>query len=100
MEADQFIRKALNATNEVQEQLKILSCLDRQGKIKRSQVDINGALVDLQKSLGMKLRLLGENKLNVSKSYYEVGQLFDIKCKYDQALYMYKKSLNICLSAV
>ena len=55
--ANLLINEALKMAHELQQQDKITECLDTRGEIKRLQGDYDDALLDHNKSVGIKLKL-------------------------------------------
>ncbi|RDD40856.1 Nephrocystin-3 [Trichoplax sp. H2] len=96
--AYEFCNLAQQVANELQDQVCIANCWDRQGSIKRLQGDLNGALHDFHKALEIKLTSLGEKNLNVSDSYNNIGLVKWKQGENYEALAMYDKSLEIKLS--
>ncbi|RDD39303.1 Nephrocystin-3 [Trichoplax sp. H2] len=97
MEANKWRGKAEKLAKEIKDQKRISQCLDNQGDIKRLQGDLIGALSDYNKSLEMKLEFPEKEHVNVSESYCKIGVAYFDQGKYDKALDMYLKSLEINL---
>ncbi|RDD45494.1 Nephrocystin-3 [Trichoplax sp. H2] len=98
--ARELIAKGKYLANKLQDPVRLAEFLYRQGQLKTSQRDLNGALEDSKKSLEMKLKYLGKLDLRIANSYHEIGRIYDFKGQYDKALDMYDESLKIRLSVL
>ena len=98
--ANLLISETLEIAHKLQQQDKIAQCLDTQGKIKRLQGDYDGAILDHNKSIKIKLKLHGNEGLDVCISYSKIANVYCDQGKYDDAVRMYEKSLKIQLSAL
>ncbi|EDV19843.1 uncharacterized protein TRIADDRAFT_61714 [Trichoplax adhaerens] len=97
VKADKWNRKAEELAKQLQDEVKISTCLNNQGLIKRIQGDYSGALIDINKALKMRLKCFGNEHSIISKSYRAIGDVYNDQRKHDEALSMFNKSLKMQL---
>ena len=70
-------------------------CLRSIGNVLDEQGKPEEALVMHQKSLEIKLKVLGPEHLSVAATYNNIGEVYRCQAKYSEALKMYNKDLEI-----
>lgn len=96
-EATEFCEKAKDQAEQIQEQIKIARCLDRQGDIKKLNCDVVGALHDYLESLRIKKSYADDSnyKLDISNSFNHIGLIYNYQGKFKEALIAIQNSLKI-----
>lgn len=97
--ADKYCRKAKAQAEQMQENIKIARCLDRQGDIKKLMSNLSGALKDYMDSYKLKKYYIGNDnfKLDISNSFNNIGLVYYHQGKFKEALIATRKSLSLRL---
>ena len=94
-QATQYCDQALNIANKMSDLLGIAKCYDEYGEIKMMQNSFNKASKDFEKSLQLKLQVVGDNDINIADTYRAIGKLHLYRMELPQAKEMLDKSLTI-----